>query len=214
MNWLKNLFLRFRDQASPPVVEDAETGGEIAHHIDIDSELAENVFKEIGIFVKFDYTHEKLQKMKRVRKILHTLFTCGFITMIVLTTKKIIIIDSGSLNWILLFIPIHINYIFATWDLYFKKVRIVDANMRSLDMFYTSFNKTIANEEAKKYILDVSERLGEEYKAYEKELHLWLIIPRILTWSPPKYHQLLEEIDMVEEKLKYAISFDESNPTP
>jgi len=172
------------------------------HEINILTDLlGDPIRRQIG---DLNITPE-LKWLKLIRAFLLCCFVYGSITVAILIAKGIIILEENTANFTLLIIPFYLNYAFSTWDLFFKKTMIVESNKKGMREFLVFLKDKISISNSQDYIEKILIRLREQLKDYRKEMLWWRVLSRIITWSPPLYHQCLEETNFVEDKIKYAL---------
>jgi len=147
----------------------------------------------------------ELTWLKLIRAFLQFFFCYGLVVIAVLNASRIIIMDENTANLLFLMISFYLKYAFSTWDLFFKKTMIVESNKKVTREFLVFLKYKISNSKSQDYIEKILIRLREQLKDYRKEMSWCRVLSSIITWSPPLYHQCLEETNFVEDKIKYAL---------
>ena len=111
------------------------------------------------------------------------------------------------LDFVYILIPIYVTYLLYILDKFRVKIRMVDSNMSQLVYFLSGYEaKVIASINTNKTTKSLLKKTEEQFKKYIKEMNIWRVILNLVFCLPPKYHQCLEEINFIEDKLKYTIS--------
>ena len=111
------------------------------------------------------------------------------------------------LDFVYILVPIYVTYLLYILDKFRIKIRMVDSNMSQLVYFLSGYEaKVIASINTNKTTKSLLKKTEEQFKKYIKEMNIWRVILNLVFCLPPKYHQCLEEINFIEDKLKYTIS--------
>jgi hypothetical protein len=150
-----------------------------------------------------------------VRGLIFFRLYCVFISVLsgvvlfILCAANVISLSGTSSDIILVLPPIYLSYILASVDLYIKKNTLVKSNMLNLYRFLENLKPEYIHK-PKNARIDIYNSLldwSHDFKSYKKEMRgVSSILLKIFTWSPPLYHQQLEEINIVQDKIKYALT--------
>lgn len=128
---------------------------------------------------------------------------------IIMVILKQIEKNKSSLDTLLIIVPIYVNYIITTVNLYLRNINSIKKNLIIFKIFLNTHPKIKDGaKEDSCCIKELLELFLHELIEFEKEIKPFNIAYTISCFNPPKCHPLIEDITSFKDDLKYSLDKD------
>jgi hypothetical protein len=117
--------------------------------------------------------------------------------------------NKSSLDFLLIIVPIYVNYIITLINSYLININNIEKNLIICKHFLNTHDKIKDVVKDNSWIKELLELFLNEIIEFENEINSRYIACTISIYNPPKCHPLLEDITHFKDELKYAMDKNE-----